>query len=107
ADALALQQRQQLFRFLVGDHELDLDRHCRGELEEMLLVEDAMPSVSGDGAKRGSAVNSQSFRLFEQPLVHCDVMMDAIFVHVKTKQRTGHDVPQTKSARINRMPRMV
>src|SRR6185295_7046484 len=90
ADALATQQVQHSLGFLVGDHELDLDGHVRRELEEVLFVQDAMPSVTGNRAKRRAAANTQLFSLFEQPLVQDDVRLLAILVNVKAQQLAVH-----------------
>src|SRR5215475_6317763 len=67
ADSLLPQQREQLLGFFVGDHELDLDRRVGRELEEVLLVQDAVAPETGNRPESGSAVDAELLRLLEQP----------------------------------------
>src|SRR6266516_4204766 len=83
ADALGPEERQQPFSLLVRHDELHLDRHVRGELEEMLLVQNAVTTEAGDGAKRGAAVDAHLLGLLEQPLEQRHVLMGAILVNVE------------------------
>ena len=79
----------------VVDRELDLDGQVRRELEEMLLVQDAVTAESGDRPKRRASVDPHRLRLLEQPFVQRDVPVHAVLVQVETQQRPGHDdVPQ-------------
>src|SRR6187401_3351485 len=90
AHTLATQQLQQSLGFLVGDHEFDLDGHVRRELEEVLFVQDAMPSVTGNRTKRRAAADTQHFGLFEQPLVQGDMSLLAILLNVEAQQLAVH-----------------
>jgi len=47
---LVLDQVEQPLSFLLGKQEFDLDRQIAGQLEEMLLVQNAMAAEAGDGA---------------------------------------------------------
>src|SRR4029450_605027 len=67
AHPLCPQQRQEFFRFLVADDELDDDCHLRGELEEMLFVQDAVAAEAGDRAERRTAVDARLLRRLEAP----------------------------------------
>src|SRR4030095_2149414 len=100
ADALAMQQLQQSLGFVVGHDEFDLDGHVRRQLEEVLVVQDARPSVTGNRAKRRAAANTQHFGLFEQPLVQGDARLLAILMNVKAQQLAVHrDSPFARRAR--------
>jgi hypothetical protein len=49
----------------------------------MLLVQDAVTAIAGDGAKRRAAVDAAFLRLLQQPFVQQDVVVLAVFVGVE------------------------
>ena len=59
----------------------------------MLLVQDAVATEAGDGAKRRSALDAELLGLLEQPLEKCNVPMRPVLVNVEAQYRALHDVP--------------
>src|SRR6202008_3641606 len=59
AHAFLAQQDKQLLGFVGGDHELHHDGHVGSQLEEVLLVQDAVAPEAGDGPERGAAVDAE------------------------------------------------
>src|SRR5947207_7386226 len=83
AHAFAAQQREQLLGLCVGDDELHLDRHVGGQLEEVLLVQDAVTAEAGHRAECRSALDAEFFRLLEQPFEQRDVAMGPVLLTVQ------------------------
>src|SRR6516225_1275325 len=67
AHPLSAQQIEELFSLGIGDHELDFHGAVGGELEKMLLVQNAVPAKASDGAERRAAVDADLLGLLEQP----------------------------------------
>src|SRR5512132_4320675 len=88
---LLAQEREQFGSFFVADDELDRHGHVGRELEEMLFVEDAVPTEAGDCAECRPAVDAHLLRLLEQPFEQGDVTVRAVLVHIEAKQRASHD----------------
>src|SRR5215472_2246427 len=85
AHALPPQEIEQLVSLLVADHELHLDRHVRGEFEEVLLVQDAVAAIPRDRAKGRASVDAELLRLLEQPFEQCDMAMGPILVDIEAQ----------------------
>src|SRR5205085_7629161 len=93
------QQRKKPIRFVVVDGEIDLDGEIARELEEMLFVQYALPSIARYRAKRRSARNAELLRLLEQPLVEQHMAVLAILVQAKAQQRAVHHAFHPNSQR--------
>src|SRR5215471_7984921 len=57
AHSLPAQQIEELFSLGIGDYELDFHSVVGGELEKMLLVQNAVPAEASDGAEGRAAVD--------------------------------------------------
>src|SRR5581483_4708569 len=75
---------------LVRDDELHFDRQVAGELEKMLLVDDAVPAESGDRAERRAAPDPDPLGALEQPLVEQHAAVLAVLVHVEAQEGAFH-----------------
>ena len=91
AHLLGAYEVQQPLCFLVGDHELHLDRERSGELEEMVFVQHVVPAEAGHGAKRRSAADAELIGLFEQPLPQQATVVAGVLVNIESAEGSLHD----------------
>src|SRR5690349_8131461 len=94
AHLFPLQQAEQHLRLLLREQEFDFDGQIPGELEEMLLVQHEMPSVTSYGTERRAAMNARLPPRFEQLFIEEHAVMLAVLVHVKAQIHAVHGLPQ-------------
>src|ERR1700751_890765 len=89
-------QVHQTARFRIADRKHDLDRKIAGKLEEMLFMDHAEPSKPGNRTEDGAAVNSDAFRLLQQPFVEQNGVMSSILVDVEFQVGSGHSYTSSR-----------
>jgi hypothetical protein len=79
-------QRQQLFCFLIGNDEFDLYRKLAGEFKEPRLMQRVVPAESADGLESRTTANAKFVRLLQQPFPNKMMMMPVSLVHEKPQE---------------------